>query len=319
MSNRPISVLVVTSIYPTKEDPGLGAFVSSQIESLRKAGLKIDILFLDARRSKWELLKGISRIRRLAASGDYDLIHAHFGYNGIPACFAPRLPLVISFCGTDLTHYRLRPISRWVARRADAAIVKSEGLNRLLGRPASIIPNGVELARFRPTPREEARRILGLRGDLRYVLFVGNPRRPEKRYDLAERVVARAQRSGTPFELLVLDKQPHTEVPNYLNAADVLLITSSYEGSPNIVKESMACNLPIVSTDVGDIRKILTNTRDCLVDDAAPESLAKGLLSVTRNGTRSNGRSHITHLSSDTVASQVIGVYRRVLEARGRA
>ncbi len=319
MSDRPISVLVVTSIYPTKEDPGLGAFVSSQIESLRKAGLKVDILFLDARRSKWELLKGISRIRRLTASGDYDLIHAHFGYNGIPACFERRLPLVISFCGTDLTHPRFRPISQWVARRADAAIVKSEGLHRLLGCSASVIPNGVELARFRPTRKEEARRILGLREDVRYVLFVGNPKRPEKRYDLAQGVVARARRSGIPFELLVLNKQPHQEVPNFLNAADVLLITSSYEGSPNIVKEAMACNLPIVSTDVGDVRKILANTRDCMVDDAIPESLANGLVSVTRNGTRSNGRSHITHLSSDAIASQVIGVYRRVLEARGRA
>jgi glycosyltransferase involved in cell wall biosynthesis len=318
MSDRPLNILTVTSIYPTPEEPGLGAFVASQVASLRKAGLGVDVLFLDARRSKWELVRGIAQVRTRAASGDYDLVHAHFGYNGVPACLQSRLPVVISFCGTDLNHPRFRPISRWVARRADACIVKSDRLREILGIPAAVIPNGVDTSRFRPIHRDEARRRLGLIPDARYALFVSNPARPEKRYDLAKAAVAAAQEASGPIEMLVLHNRPQHELPVYFNAADLLLLTSSSEGSPNAVKEAMACNLPIVSTDVGDVRQVLGKTHNCAVCDPVADSLAHGIRTVLCDGARSNGRSRIAHLASDAVAARIVAVYRRALDRGGR-
>ena len=160
MSDRPLHILIVTSIYPTKEEPALGAFVASQVTSLRKLGLHCDVLFLDVRKSKIELLKGIGRVRCALSSGQYDLVHAHFGYNGIPATLQKKVPFVISYCGTDLNHPKHRPISRWVAKRADACIVKSESLHQLLNHPAHMIPNGVDMEHFKPRNKEDARRRL---------------------------------------------------------------------------------------------------------------------------------------------------------------
>lgn len=307
--SRPLNILIVTSIYPTQKEPGLGAFVASQVSSLRKLGLEVDVLFLDVRRSKWELIRGIGRIKKALKTKPYDLIHAHFGYNGVPVCFQKQVPFVMSYCGTDLHHHRLRPISKWVARRADACIVKSQSLHTLLNHPATVIPNGVDMDRFHPGDKREAKRRLKLNLDKQYVLFVTTDlSRPEKRYDLARQAV---EQSGA--ELLLLHNRPPEESPVYFQAADALIMSSTYEGSPNVIKEGMACNLPIVSTDVGDVSSVITNTHNCQICNSTPEALAEGLRKVLHDGQPSNGRDNIMHLSSDRIAAQIVQLYHRIL------
>jgi glycosyltransferase involved in cell wall biosynthesis len=311
-----LRILVVTSIYPTNEEPELGIFVASQVESLRARGHHIDVLFLDVRSSKWELLCGISEVRRKTKSGSYDLVHAHFGYNGVPAVTQRDIPTVVSFCGTDLVKPRIRPISRWVARRADACIVKSEFLSGFLDEDTDIIPNGIDLDHFCPTDRKEARHRLGLQPSVRYALFPTNPARPEKRFELATHALRQAGSLGHAIEPLVVFNRPQDEIPDYYNAADLLLLTSSHEGSPNVVKEALACNLPVVSTDVGDVRKVIGKSSNCYVTQDAPDALASAIASVLEDGKPSNGRDAVADLASDRVASRVERVYRRVLENR---
>jgi len=314
MPTPSLRILTVTSMYPTPEDPGLGAFVASQVESLRELGILVDVLFLDVRESKLELLRGAVWTRREVQA--YDIVHAHFGYNGLPACAQGRCPVVVSFCGTDVMDRRLLRVSRWIADRADASIVKSEQLRRALGRPADIIPNGVDLGCFRPTDRRLARQKLGLDPNVRYALFAANPSRPEKRYDLACSAVAAAARLGEPLELLVMSNQAREEVPHYLNAADLLLLTSDWEGSPNVVKEAMACNLPVVTTDVGDVRQLLNGTRNSTVCERDPAAISAAIRAVIATNQRSNGRPGIAHLSSEAVAKRLLAVYQRVLSRR---
>lgn len=311
-----MKVLAVTSIYPVDRDPGLGAFVATQIDSLRRQGVTVDVVFLDVTRSKWELLCGIGEVRRKVRTGGYDLAHAHFGYNGVPLALQGRIPFAVSFCGTDLASPKLRPISRWVSRRAAACIVKSSEMKAHLDVPSHVIPNGIDMDRFHPISRVRARRALGLPEKGRFALFVSNPAREEKRYDLADRALAAVRGSGRSVEPLVVYNRPHEELPTYMNAADLLLLTSSREGSPNVVKEAMACNLPIVSTDVGDVREVIGETDNCVLTTASPDDIARGIESVLDSSRRTNGREAIEPLSADAVGKRVLDIYRRVLEGR---
>ena len=182
----------------------------------------------------------------------------------------------------------------------------------MLNHPAVILPNGVDMRRFKPENKGDVRRQLGLHPDKAYVLFVATDlERPEKRFKLAREAIIQ---SGC--ELLILNNRPHPEVPAYFQAADALILSSTYEGSPNVIKEAMACNLPIVSTDVGDVRERLEGVHNCRVCVDTPEALAEGLADVLRDGLPSDGRPRVEPLSSDAIAKQLLALYRQVLERR---
>lgn len=309
-------VLLITSMFPVERDQGLGAFVASQIEAIRALGVQVDVEFLDVKRSKWELVRGIIDVRHKVKTGQYDLAHAHFGYNGIPACLQSEIPFVVSFCGTDLASPKFQTISKWVSRRAEACIVKSIEMQKYLDIPSTVIPNGIDMERFRPSSREQARKTLGLREKRHYVLFISNPERPEKRYALADDAIKRVRKKGKEVEPLVVFNKPHSELPIYMNAADLLILTSSREGSPNTIKEAMACNLPIVSTDVGDVRKVIGNTENCVLAEASPDDIANGIEQILDTSRRTNGRLNIEPLSSVAIGRRVVQIYQNVVEGR---
>src|SRR5437764_12996600 len=181
---------------------------------------------------------------------------------------------------------------------------------------ANVIPSGLDLNLFRLIPRDEARRHLGLPPDKRFVLFVGNPAEPRKRYGLAREAVEILNRS-LPVELRVAWGSPHTDVPFLMNACDALVFTSLQEGSPNTVKEALACNLPVVSVPVGDVAQRIGGVAGCeLCPDEKPESIAAALERVLRRGIRAAGRAAVQDLDERRLAQQVIDVYRSVLGAR---
>jgi glycosyltransferase involved in cell wall biosynthesis len=177
----------------------------------------------------------------------------------------------------------------------------------------------VDTGLFRPLPPDEARARIGVRREGRLVLFVGNERRPEKRLDLARRVMDLVQQT-MPASLLVADGVAHEEMPHYMNAADALLITSRAEGSPAVVREALACNLPVVSTDVGDVRRWIEGVEGCCIcATGAPGELASALGEVLRHGGRCAGRQVAERGSEAATAERIELVYRRVLQNGGRA
>ena len=245
--------------------------------------------------------------------GDYDLIHANYGLTAPPAVLQPNLPVVISLWGTDLMG-EYGWLSKACAAHADAVVVMSDEMAAELDRPCDVIPHGIDLDRFTPQPTADARRDLEWEEDAHHVLFPYPPERGVKNYGRAARIVEIvSQRFDDPVRLQTVTGVPHKRMPTYMNAADALLLTSNREGSPNAVKEALACNLPVVSTDVGDVRERLEHVEPSAVR-TTEDGLADALEDVLRRGERSNGRVAAREISVEHTRDRLHSVYRRVVE-----
>jgi glycosyltransferase involved in cell wall biosynthesis len=323
-----IRVLMVTSDWLWNSWGGPAVFIARQVEFLRKEGIEVDLFPFKGSRHPANYLAAWKEVQRRVRRGGYDLVHAQFGQSGLTA-LPKRVPLVVTFRGDDLegiigengryipAGWLLRFISRLVARRADAAIVVSEHMKRYLPRSvtAHVMPSGIDLALFRPEPREAARQRLGLPSDQRLVLFVGNPGLARKRYGLAQEVVAIVNQT-MPARLVVGWELPHDKIAALMNACDVLLCTSMQEGSPNAVKEALACDLPVVSVPVGDVALRLNGVAGCeLCSDDRVDTIAAALARVLQRGERIDGRSAVMELDERLLTQQLVGVYRSILPA----
>jgi glycosyltransferase involved in cell wall biosynthesis len=321
-----IRVLMVTSDWLWNSWGGPAVFIARQAEFLRREGVEVDLYPFRAARNPGNYLAAWREVRRRVQRGCYDLVHAQFGQSGLTA-LPKHLPLVVTFRGDDLegiigekgryvpAGWLLRLISRNVARQADAAIVVSEHMKRYLPSSvaAHVIPSGIDLELFRPQPRDVVRRRLGLPLDQHLVLFVGNPGLARKRHGLAQEAVGIVNQS-IPARLMVGWELPHDQIAALMSACDALLCTSMQEGSPNAVKEALACNLPVVSVPVGDVALRLRGVAGCeLCQDDRVETVAAALERVLRRGQRIDGRSAVQHLDERVLTQQLIGIYRSIM------
>lgn len=345
-------VLAVTNMYPSAASPWVGTFVEQQIEGLRRLGLKVRVLCLErphggvGARTMHFLSGGVraysgagGRIRRLAAEVRPDIVHVMYG--GVMAELVTRAvsgtPIVVSFCGADLLGEPAKRLGKQLsirygvfashaaARRADGIVVKSSNLRDALPpgidpRKVWTIPNGVDLELFKPMDPSACREQLGWKKGPFHVLFPSFPENLVKGFDLAREAVDRLSASGMTVELHTLRDRPHSEIPLWLNACDGLILTSHVEGSPNIVKEALACNRGVVSVDVGDVRERLEGIAGCHVAVATADDLAAKLRIVLgrTGGTRVEGRGRMQELSLARIAERLLGVYREVRQRRSR-
>jgi len=281
-------VLVVTNMWPTAADPAFGVFVREQVEAVRRQGVRVDVAFVDGRRRAANYLRALPRLRRALAARRYDLVHAHHVLSALAALLAGARradrPLVVTHHGIEVFEGWQAPLARLVSRRADLALVISPAMAAHLGLPPdAVLPCGVDLALFRPGSKEAARATLGLDPDRPLIAWVGADR-PEKRLGLARAAIARLRRDVPEATLLVVAGLPHARVPTYLQAADVLLVTSKREGGPLVVKEALACDRPVISTDVGDVRALISTLPGCAIAGPAPADLAAALRSALACG-----------------------------------
>jgi glycosyltransferase involved in cell wall biosynthesis len=320
------TVLVVANLWPTEADPGFGSFVKAQMDSLRPLGVEFDVLFVNGRESIWNYFRGIGQVRRQLRAKRYDLIHAHFGLSGWVARWQLRVPLVVSFMGDDvlgkpdrtgrqtlLGHF-LRISGFILARLVSAVIVKSPQMAaKLRLHSARVIPNGVDLNLFQPREQSEARQTLGLDAGKKFVLFPYNSGEARKRFDLVQAAVSLAREQIPNLEILAVHAKPQEQVPLYMNAADIMVMASTFEGSPNAVKEAMATNLPVITVDVGDARELIGPTEGCYVVKREATAMAEKIVEVCRRGGRTTGRERMCKLSIEAVAQQIVDVYAATL------
>jgi glycosyltransferase involved in cell wall biosynthesis len=259
----------------------------------------------------------------------YRIVHAHAGETAIVARMLTGRPVIASYCGDDLlgharadgsfsmAHRLRRTLIQQHARLMSATITKSLEMELVMparaARQNTVLPNGVDQRVFRPVPRDEARAKLGWPVNERVVLFAATrPHETRKRLDLAREAIALAQERTGSIRLYIAENVTPDDMPLLMNASDALLLTSQSEGSPNVVKEAVMCNLPVVSTDVGDVAEVLEPVWPSAVCSDAPADLAAALSSVLASGARSNGAAVREDLSHAAIAQRLLGLYARM-------
>ena len=311
-----VRVLVVTNITPDPATPARGSFVRDQVSALRRAGVEVELISFPVGRRQYP--RATVEIRRRLREGSFDLVHAHYGLAGWCAFLAGARPLVVTFHGTDVRHRIVGLLSRRLARRLDLVA----GVSRALfapesGRPGlprrrgvtAVLPCGADLERFRSTSRREARERLGLDPDGRYLLFPASPSRQVKRHDRALEVARLAE-----AELLTGGSIEAERMPDWVNAASAMLVTSDNEGFGLVAVEALACDVAVLSTPVGVARGLLRGIEGCLVEpfDAARwADLARHHLD--HPDARVAGRERARWFSADLMAERVLVAYRELL------
>lgn len=323
-------VLVVTSMWPYKENPHYGIFVQRQVESLAQAGVVADVVFIRGYMSAVAYAQAALVLlwRSVFKRKRYRLIHAHGGESAVAARFYCAAPLLVSYHGDDLLgtrvdEYRVtlksrvvRAVLRQHARFARATITQSKQMEARLPRRRrrvnSVIPCGVNEQEFAPRDRDTVRSELGWDLDQPIALFAANPEVKCKGYSLAESVCRRATVDIPDLSLQVISDVAPEAVPDYMNAADCLLFTSFSEGAGVVVKEAVMCNLPVVTTRVGDVEEVLANVHPSYVCDAREEELATALVSCVSSRSRSNGRTVSSRLTMGEIANRIAQLYKRL-------
>jgi teichuronic acid biosynthesis glycosyltransferase TuaC len=325
-------VLQVTNVWPEPDRPVYGIFVQRQVESLREAGVRCDVLYIRGYASgfAYPVAAAWFLLSTLLWRGRYRLIHAHSGEAGLAARFHLGAPVIVSYFGDDVLGDRdagggltraarvrsaiVRAHSRLFAATITKSRVMESALPPRTRRKNHVVPNGVRRDLFRPVEREAARKRLGW-DDGPVALFAATkPHSEAKRLGLARRA---CELAGVRLELA--DQVAPDRMPLLMSAADCLLVTSAVEGSPNVVKEALMCNLPVVATGVGDIPERLdgvTPSWICPPDEAA---FAAALREVAAERPRSNGRESAADLDELRVAERLVGLYTRLGARRGRA
>lgn len=297
------------------------SFYRQQEEHLKNQGVSIDTLTVSGKevvdggpeetRSYRHYLKTLFEFHKNYTHSDYDVVHANFGLTAPIALSQFSTPVVMTLWGTDLMG-KYGTVTKICAKQCDAVMVRSKEMAEMLPCDAEIVPSGVDLELFRPIPTSEARRQVGWSDDHHQVLFPYSPGYTRKNYPLAEKIVANVNDDlEKEVNLQTISDVEHEKVPVYMNASDAILLTSSREGSPNTVKEAMACNVPVVSTNVGDVELRLKDVTNSYVGNGEKE-LTAGLREVLMSGEKTNGREKVREVSWENITKTIIGIYQSV-------
>lgn len=290
------------------------AYIYDQFVGLKKHIHTVDVFFLRGT-GILSYVKGAFELKKFLKNREYDIVHAHYGYCGFTAGLVSRFPVVVTYHGTDINEKVSNLISSFSILFARWNIFVSEELyQKAFWRPKtnfSIIPCGVDLDIFKPVDIEnkELKKDLGRKKI--EILFSSAFSNKIKNFPLANESFLLL--NDFDATLIELSNKTRKEVAEMLNRCDILLLTSFSEGSPQIIKEAMACNCPIVSTDVGDVKKIIGQTKGCFVTKFDKFEIVEKMRIILEKGDRSDGRKFVGEFSNQLIVQKILDVYRQVL------
>ncbi len=308
-----------------KTQNGITSIVYNQGQSLTKEGIEVDYFGIKGH-GITSYFRAIKELKDILKKKKYDVIHSHYGLCGIVSYYAHRKEkLVQSFMGSDIYgNFQEKDKSSfsseflaWLSRihkgKYDYCITKSEKMKNLFKNldRIEVIPNGVDFSNFYYIEKEVARKELKLDLNKKYVIFPARRSIKRKNITLVEKAVAALNDSSV--EILAYDGISFDLVNLYLNAGDVCMLPSFAEGSPNAIKEAMALSVPIVASDVGDVKELIGNTEGCYICDFTIKDASEKLKLALEFGSKTTGRKDIAHLDSRKVAKKIIDIYNKII------
>ena len=333
----------------------MAPFIAEQAEALQAAGCEV-VYFGVMGKGIVGYLKQLPRLRRMIREQHIDLVHAHYGLCCLLANLQRLVPVVSTYHGSDINSPKVRRFSKVAMRLSAWNIFVSKRTQDIafaevpqsVQHKSSLIPCGINL----PAPWQQLQtQMVGtqtlrqwvntvLEPNKKHVLFAGALDNPVKDPELAKEVIriinTQATQSANPVEgqkqevqLIELRGYTRNQVNALMYTCDALLMTSKTEGSPQVIKEAMACGLPIVSTDVGDVKERLTTNfqvptgnpqllSGCYVAKSRhPKEIAKLMEDALAYGQRTRGREYIIKagLTNKSVVGQLSETYNRILHS----
>jgi glycosyltransferase involved in cell wall biosynthesis len=294
------------------KDGRYAPFITEQVEAIEKQGVECRYFGVDGK-GVAGYLRQIPKLRKAIREFHPDIIHAHYGFCGLLSNYQRRIPVVTTYHGSDINAPSVLRFSKKSIRRSRFNIFVSQK-NVDIACPQkdfALIPCGINLEDYPVLDKAEARYQMGLNPSGKYVLFAGAFDNPVKNASLAKAALGLVPEA----ELLELKDFSRPQVAALMQGVDAFLMTSFTEGSPQVIKEALACGCPIVSVDVGDVRERIEGIEGCCISGREPEALAHCIKKALNYGGRTNGRQSIEKngLSNDVIAARIISVYESLL------
>ena len=323
---------MVTGIYPTPERPHKGTFVKPIVDALLADGHNVEIVHPNpSHPMPLRYLSATLQVFFKTLTGRFDIVHGHYGLWCLVARMQWTTPVVAAYLGDDLLgtitedesiskkSLLVVHVSQWLCRHVEVVTVKSEQMKKAsLTDDAIVLADGINFDLFQPMPRAEARLLLGWDQNKYYVVFANNPAIPVKNFKMAQAAAERLRERNMEAELVVATGLPQSKVVQYINASNALILPSIAEGAPNVVKEAMACNVPVVATNVGDVEQVISQTEGCSVCTRDVDALADGLERALLHTERTTGRTDILQSDHMVTLKHVLAMYAQAIQKKAR-
>jgi teichuronic acid biosynthesis glycosyltransferase TuaC len=302
-----MNILIVCSGTRGKISP----FIVEQADALRNAGNKITY-FIIKERGIAGYLKSWVKLNQFIKRNHINLIHAHYGLTGFICILQKKVPVIITFHGSDVNQKKNRFFSKIASRFSGHNIIVEAGfIEKLkLSKKYSVMPCGIDLNTFKQKAYSEARAMLGIKMHENIILFTSAFSNPVKNYPLAKKTL---EICNTKTRLIELKGFTREDVSNWMNASDLLLLTSFSEGSPQVVKEAIACTLPVISTPVGDVVKISEETDGVTIIPYDARKIAEQIDLFFSKKYRIQNNKIVEKYDNKIVAQKITDLYKEVL------
>ena len=299
-----------TLIVCSKNSGKIAPFILDQAESLKAEGVEIDFFTISGKgvfgylKNRKSFLQKIKEFRP-------DVVHAHYGLSGLLANLQRKIPVVTTYHGSDINNKQILRFSKIAIFLSKFNIFVSKKNIAIAGakRNCDLIPCGVDTQIFKPMDKAECRAKFGFGNDEKLVLFSSSFDNKVKNADLAKKAISLLNN----VKLIEMKGFSRKEVAEMMNAVDAVLMTSFTEGSPQFIKEAMACNCPIVSVDVGDVREVIGETGNCFICGYSKKEISESLQKVFFANKRTLGREKVSKLNNKLIAEKIIQIYQSII------